>query len=683
MTPTKISSLFFAALLTTALTTALALTLRSWGKPVAIDYTGPLGEWPVYGGEPGGSRYSPLTQITPDNVENLKVAWVYHTQGQANDTNDGDNPDAKHTSFSATPILDNNTLYFCSGLGRAFAINAETGAEIWVHDAKPPKMENAWNHVCRGVALWKDPKPQNAICSRRIFMGVLDGTMVGLDATTGKPCEDFGKHGVINLSDELGDVRTGELYMTSPPTVINDLVIPGALVTDNQRINSPGGVIRAWDVHTGQVRWAFDPVPPGAPSPQALGAPAEQKYHRGTPNAWSIFSIDQKRNLIFIPFGGAGPDFIGGHRKRFGFDLDYYANSVVALDAANGQVVWHFQVVHHDLWDYDIASQPVLIDIKKKGAQGEEIIPALAQATKIGHLFLLNRETGQPLYPVEERAVPQTSVPGEYTSPTQPFPTFPKPLHPHSITPDDAWGFTFYDRGACREKIAAADNQGIFTPPSLNHFIEYPGVAGGQNWGSLAYDPKRQLLVMPQNYVVAFNQLIPRDDQSKTKGNTKDDSHYLGYSPNEGTPYVTKHEILLSPFGVPCIAPPWGTLFAIDLASGEKLWEKPFGTTRDMVPGLSLIPFGLNFGMPSAGGPLTTETGLVFIGATMDNYIRAYHIETGEELWRGRLPAGGQATPMTYRVRKDGKQYVVIAAGGHAIMRTTLGDSLMAFALPD
>jgi len=629
------------------------------------------GGWPVWGGDPGGTRFSPLTQVTPANVGELAVAWEYHT---------GDtsvlHPDAPPSSFLATPVLHDNTLYFCSGLSRAFAVDAETGEERWVFDSKP-RLGSPWTAKCRGVALWQDRDVRaGAPCRTRVFMGTLDGRLVAIDASTGKACEDFGAHGAVDLRQGLGVVTNGEMAMTSPPLVIHDLVVQGAMVMDNQRADSPGGVIRAWDARTGALRWAFDPVPPGAPSPEAIGAPAGQRYHSGTPNSWGIASADVERDLVFIPFGSPGLDFVGGHRNKQGFDRAYYANSVVALNATTGAPVWHFQVVHHDLWDYDVAAQPVLIDIEKGG----ERVPALVQATKMGHLFILNRETGEPLYPVEERPVPQTTVPGEYTAPTQPFPTFPQPLHPYGVSPDDAWGFTFYDREACREKIEAADNEGIFTPPALDrHTIEFPGVAGGQNWGGLAYDPVHNLLVMPQNYVVAFNMLLRRDQVTLDS----EDFRAFDYSPNLGTPYVVKHEILLSPFGVPCIAPPWGTLLAVSLDTGEKTWEVPFGTPRDMVPGLSWFPFFPEMGFPSAGGPIVTDSGLVFIGGALDNYIRAYDVRDGVELWRHRLPAGGQATPMTFRGATSGRQFVVIAAGGHSTMRTTLGDTLVAFTLPE
>lgn len=648
----------------------LTLALTGCDQAVDIDHHGPVAGWPVVSGDSHGQKFSPLTQITADNVAELELQWEYHTGDYP-----AKRPEMPRTAFSATPILDNDTLYFCSGLSRAFAVDARSGKEQWVYDSKTV-FDGVWGGVCRGVALWKEKEEAEGACARRIFMGTLDGRLVGLDADTGKPCEDFGNQGIIDLSEGLGGVEPGEYHMTSAPTVFKDMVIQGALVWDNHRVDAPGGVIRAWDVRTGKLRWAFDPVPPDAPTPQQLGAPAEQLYHRGTPNAWGLFAVDAERELLFIPFGGSSPDFIGGHRNKNGFDADYYANSTVALNANTGDVQWRFQTVHHDLWDYDIASQPLLLDYEKNG----ETIPALAQATKIGHLFLLNRITGEPLFPVEERTVPQTTVPGEYTAATQPFPTFPKPLHPHGLTAADAWGFTFYDRNACKRKIEAADNRGMFTPPALNrHNIAYPGVAGGQNWGGLAYDAKRRLLVMPQNHVVAYNKLIPREQEIDTSVNTE----YLGYSPNTGTPYIVQHEILLSPFGTPCSPPPWGTLLALSLDSGNKTWEVPFGTTRDMVPGLSALPFGLNLGLPSAGGPIITESGLVFIGAALDNYLRAYDIKSGKELWRARLPAGAQATPMTYRLDRNGKQYVVIAAGGHSSMMTKLGDSLMAFALPD
>jgi len=630
------------------------------------------GGWPVHGGDDGGRRYSPLEQIDTDNVGRLQLAWEYRT-GDSSELLENVIP----SSFLATPVLHDNTLFFCSGLGRAFAVDAETGEERWVFDTRSDIRGDSTGK-CRGVTLWHGDRhlPRGAPCRSRVFMGTPDGRLAAIDAETGRACTDFGEDGFVDLRQGMGAVPHREMRMTSPAVVVGDNVVQGAMVLDNERIDSPPGVIRAWDARTGGLRWAFDPVPPGAPAPAELGAPPDQQYHLGTPNAWTLLSADVKRGLVFVPFGSPGLDFIGGHRRRDGFDVDHYANAVVALRADSGEVVWSFQAVHHDLWDYDLPAQPVLIDIERDGAS----VPALVQATKMGHLFILHRETGRPLFPVEERPVPQTDVPGEYTAPTQPFPTFPEPVHPHGITEDDAWGFTFYDKAACREKIAAARNEGIFTPPTVDrYFIQYPGVAGGQNWGGLAFDARNNALVMPQNHVVTHNRLIPRGEAPPDiAGNEMG-----GFSPARGSPYIVQHEILLSPFGTPCVAPPWGTLLSVSLESGKKTWEVPFGTPRDMVPGLSWFPWFPALGFPSAGGPLVTAGGLVFIGASLDNYLRAFDAADGRELWRARLPAGGQASPMTFLGERSGRQYVVIAAGGHAYMRTDLGDSLRAYRLGD
>ena len=614
--------------------------------------------WPTYGGDPGGTRYSPLTEISAANVGDLEVAWTYHTGDFA-----GVRPGAEKTAFQATPILQGDTLYFCSPLSRIFALDAETGEERWVYDAKP-RLESDMTLTCRGVAYWAAGEAEG-VCSARVFMGTLDNGLVAVDAATGAPCADFGEAGRVDLDRGLGEIEPGETYMTSPPTVIGDVVVTGAMVRDNRRIDAPGGVIRGFDVRTGALRWAFDPVPPGVPPLEPVDG--EPRFHRGTPNAWSILSADPERGLVFVPFGNPSPDFAGGHRNGF----DYYGSSTVALDAATGKPVWRFQSVHRDLWDYDVASQPTLLEVEKGG----RAIPAVAQPTKMGHLFLLDRETGEPIFPVEERPVPQTDVPGETTSPTQPFPTFPKPLHPHRLEPDDAFGFTPWDRGACREQIETLRNEGIFTPPSLGGSIQYPGVAGGANWGSLAHDPERRVVVLNQNFVAQVHRLIPRE----TGVRPEEADLHMGISEMAGTPYLIDQSVLVSPFGVPCIPTPWGVLMAVSLESGEKLWEVPFGTTRDMVP---FFPIGFDFGLPSMGGPMVTKSGLVFIGAAMDAYLRAYSTLTGELLWQDRLPAGGQATPMTYRVRPGGRQFVVIAAGGHGTLGTVPGDAVVAYALP-
>jgi quinoprotein glucose dehydrogenase len=423
-------------------------------------------------------------------------------------------------------------------------------------------------------------------------------------------------------------------------------------------------VVRAFDARSGALLWGFDPVPPGTPPlrPAADGTP---RWHRGTPNAWAPFSADAERGLLFVQTGNPSPDFYGGVRNG----IDHYGSSVVALHAETGRVAWRFQTVHHDLWDYDLGAQPTLLDVERNGVR----VPALVQGTKAGHLFVLHRETGQPLYPVEERPVPASDVPGEASAPTQPFPTHPEPIHPHRFGPEDAFGITPWDRGVCRDKIAALRNEGVFTPPSLRGSLLYPSTTGGINWGGVALDPARGLLVVNLSRVAQSLTLVPTAEPiDRTQGGPS----VRTVQEQEGTPYRAALELLVSPLGIPCSPPPWGTLVAVDLGSGAVRWERPFGTTRDQ----ALLP--LEFGLPSAGGPIVTAGGVVLIGAAMDSYLRAYDVESGAELWRHRLPAGGQATPMTYRLGPEGRQFVVIAAGGHGTLGTRRGDSLVAFAIP-
>ena len=647
---------------------ALLLLLNATGcsEPAPIDYSGPIAQWTAYGGDSGGSRYSQLSQISTRNVTDLEIAWEYHT----GDVDDGTET-VLGTAFQATPILVGNTLYVCTPRNRVIALDPNTGEERWVFDSKV-NTDGMYLVTCRGVSHWLDTQLANGEpCREKIYMGTLDARMIALDAKTGKLCEGFGENGAIDLSEGIGNRHPGEYGVTSPPALVNGLLITGTMVLDNIRVDAPGGVIRGYDAHSGELRWSWDPMPPGETHLETTDeSGALVRYRRGTTNAWSVLSVDRRLNLVFVPTGNTAPDYYGGTREG----LDYYSSSIVALDARTGAVRWHFQTVHHDVWDYDVSAQPVLFDFPRNG----ELIPALAQATKLGHIFYLNRATGEPLFPVEERAVAVTGVAFEVLSPTQPIPTKPPPLHPHNLTPDDAWGLTPWDRGKCREKIAALSFSGPFTPPTTEGWLQYPSYFGGTNWGSLAVDAPRRLMIVNTSRVAAELILIPRKEADAELAQEARTREGPDNEPQAGTPYAVRRDFLRSPFGVPCSPPPWGTLVGIDYASGDVRWEVPLGTTEDLAP----VPIPWRLGTPNQGGPIVTAGGLVFIAATMDDYLRAFNTETGEELWKGRLPAGGQATPLTYRTSATDKQFVVIAAGGHAMMQTTLGDSVVAFALP-
>jgi quinoprotein glucose dehydrogenase len=647
---------------TLAASLLLILPLIGCGPPAELDYSGPLAQWPEYGGDKGGLSYSPLTQITAANADRLEVAWVH----RSGDFSDGSGEFSK-TAFQVTPIVIDDALYYCTGFNRVFALDAETGSERWVFDPglRARRLKGPYSLTCRGVAYWAGTGLQDVgACSKRIFTGTIDSQLIAVDAATGRPCSDFGEGGRVDLREGIGDAPPWEYYVTSPPLVIGDLVVLGALVSDNLRTDAPSGVVRAFDARSGELRWAWDPVPPGwsERDDQAAGP----HYQSGTPNVWSIMSADPERGLVFVPTGNASPDTYAALRNG----LDYYASSVVALDAGSGRVKWFFQTVHHDVWDYDVASQPALFQIEGVGGGG----PALAQATKMGHIFLLDRETGEPLYPVEERPVPQEPVAGETLSPTQPFPTHPRPLHPAQLTPDDAWGFSFIDRRHCAELIAQYRSEGIFTPPSLQGSVQYPGSAGGITWGGVSIDPVNGILYANQMRAAQVVWLIERGEFAKLDPEAV---HYPDeLYPQAGTPYGLKKAALLSNFGAPCNPPPWGTLTAVDLRSGEVLWESTLGTTRDQAP----WPLWLAYGAPNLGGSIVTAGGVVFVAATTDKFLRGFDARTGEEIWTQRLPFTGNSTPMTYRLRRDGRQYLVIAAGGHGWSES--GDALMAFALP-
>jgi len=625
--------------------------------PVEIDRSGPVAGWPHVGGDLGGGRYSPLTQITRENVGSLVEAWRYES-GDVTPT----------TSLQVTPILVDDALVLCTPRNQIVSIDAETGRERWRFDAKPD-LAGIYNPLCRGVAHARiESGGPGAACTSRIFFGTLDARLMAIDAATGEPCRDFGEDGTVDLRVGLGDLRTAEYYMTSPPLVVAGNVVTGAWVTDGQRVDAPGGVVRAFDQRTGRLVWAFDPVPPDRKPVTAADVAAGAEYTRGTPNVWTLLSADEESGLVFLPMGNAAPDHYGGERQG----LDYYSSAIVALDARTGERRWHFQTVHHDLWDYDIASQPVLYTHPGPGGGR----PALAQATKMGHVFLLDRLTGEPIFPVEERPVPQGGVTSEVVSPTQPFPTRPPPLHPHALPEEDVWGLTPIDRAECRKLVASLRNDGIFTPPSYEGTIVFPGLGGGVNWGAVSVDAERGRLVVNSMRNPFIVRIVPREEAEGTLEGTD----LVGAQPQEGTPYVVVRAPLLSSWGMPCTPPPWGQLTSIDLATGEIEWQRPLGHLQELAPAFGRF---FEWGTPNQGGPIQTAGGVVFVGATMDRTFRAFDAATGEMLWSAELPASGHATPMTYRVGEDGRQYVVIAAGGHFPLGSPSDDAIVAYALPE
>jgi len=609
-------------------------------------------EWPNYGNDPGGMRYSPLTQINRDNVSKLKVAWVYHT----GDVSDGKKY-PRRSEFESTPIFIDGTLYLSTAFNRVVALDPASGKERWTFD---PKINLGSRYseglMNRGVSTWLDTgRKPHAECRRRIFLATIDARLIALDAASGKPCRDFGDAGQLDLTRGIVNIiRAGEYEETSPPAIIDDLVVVGSAIADNDRVDSPSGLVRAFDGRTGELRWKWESLP-------ATLAPT------GAGNVWSMISVDAERNLVFVPTGAPSPDYHGA--KRPGDDK--WANSVVALRGKDGRFVWGFQLVHHDLWDYDTASQPLLATLHRNGSD----VPVVIQGNKTGNLFVLDRETGVPVFKVEERAVPQSDADEERTSRTQPFPVAPPPLVRQQLSADDAWGTNDAERNACRERLQRLRSNGIFTPPSVQGTAAIPGNLGGMNWSSGAFDPQRQLFVTNVNNLAMEVHLIPRDqylpqEQAAEAGKFRGD-----VSPQHGTPYGMSRQAIVSPMGLPCLPPPWGELVAVDLSKGTIRWHVPLGTAVKLEG--KTIPVG---GTPNLGGPIVTAGGLVFIGSSMDDSFRAFDVDTGRVLWSVPLPAGGQATPMTFE--ENGGQYVVISAGGHGKLGTTLGDSVIGFTLP-
>src|SRR5579863_7412455 len=600
--------------------------------------------WPTYGNDAGGTRYSAAAQIDRSNVDKLRVAWTYRTGALEQSMRL-----IRKAAFEATPILVDGKLFLSTPYNHVIALDPGTGAKLWEYDPGVDLERNYSEVSSRGVSAWRDANGKaGKECRLRIFVGTLDARLIALDGATGKLCGEFGANGTVDLNKDAATQTdwTGGYQVTSPPAIFRDLVIVGSSIADNWRVDTGRGIVRAFDARTGKLRWMWDPIP--------WSKKAEP--HTGAGNAWSVISVDAEHDLVFVPTGSAAPDYFGGIRKGD----NKWANSVVALRASTGEFVWGFQVVHHDLWDYDVAPQPTLFTWK-------DGTPAVVINTKMGHVFVLNRLTGAPLLPVEEKKVPQTDIAGEQSWPTQPF--SPISLVPEKFEAADVWGLTPEDVKFCRDRIEESRNEGIFTPPSLKGTVVAPGNVGGVNWGSAAYDPQRHLMFANTNRLVAWAKLIPREKYEDETHGTQNNRIFGEFGDQTPSPYGMYRTFLFSPSKTPCNAPPWGTTMAVDLFSGKILWDVPLGT---MIPGKET-------GSINLGGPMATAGGLVFTAAAIEPVVRAFDSESGKELWKYEMPASGQATPMTYVVK--GRQYLVIAAGGHGKMHSKQGDWVLGFAL--
>jgi quinoprotein glucose dehydrogenase len=618
--------------------------------------------WPAYGGDEGGTRYSKLTQISPANVGDLRVAWIFRTGELGQGVKDWN-----RSAFEATPILYDGTLYLTTSSTDVVAVDAANGNLRWRHSSESRKDLHYSDGVSRGVSLWVDvASDRAALCHARIYAPTLDGRLLALDAASGKSCADFGEGGAVNLLEGVrSQFKEGDEWrnylVTSPPAILDGKVIVGSSIGDNRAVLEELGSVRAFDARSGKLVWSWDPIPRDDSNPVYKEWSPESTKTASAANAWAPLSVDAARHLVFVPTGSASPDFFGGERPGD----NRWANSVVALDGDTGRLKWGQQLVHHDLWDYDVGSQPTLAELVHDGKH----VAAVIQATKTGFLYTFDRDSGAPIFPIVEKPVPQDAVPGEHPSPTQPYPVAPPALTRQvRVTPDDAWGVAWFDTHACRKRIESYRSEGIFQPPSLKDSIMQPGNAGGSNWGGIAFDPRRQLAVantMNLPFVVA---LIPRANlhEQAISENYKD----FEFARQEGTPYGMRRTAFKSGVGIPCVKPPWGMLTGVDMEHGTIKWQIPLGDTPYI---------HLNLGMPGLGGPIVTASGLVFIGASLDDRFRAFDTDTGKLLWDVKLPAGGQATPMTYSL--GGRQYVVIAAGGYK-GDSTRGDYVVAYALP-
>lgn len=609
------------------------------------------GDWVAYGHDPQGTRYSPLTQIKPENVARLKPAWTFHT----GDVSDIGNKDGR-SGFETTPLVIEGRLYLTTPFNRVIALDARNGKQLWSYD---PDIDHNLPYgdglINRGLAAWRAPGRLRE-CGLRLFEATLDARLLALDARTGRPCGEFGRGGSVNLRD-VANYREGHYHMTSPPVVLDGVVVVGSAINDNERVEMPSGVVRGYDARSGKLLWKWNPVRrPAGISPDA--------WRTGAGNAWSVMTADPERHLIYVPTGSASPDYYGGLRPGD----NRWANSVVALDPRTGRLVWGFQLVHHDLWDYDTAAAPLVTTLPLNGKP----TPALIAGNKTGMIYVLDPSTGKPVLPIEERPVPQSSVPGERTSPTQPFPATIPPLVRQTLAADDVWGLNDSDRAACAKELGEARTLSIFTPPRVRPGLAVPGNIGGINWSGFAWDVQRHRLIVAVSNLPYRTQLVEAGAGNGARADFRGETGL-----QRGAPYAIARTPFKSPSGMPCVPPPWGELVAVDLAQGKVAWRTPLGSMDEVWPGIGKVAPG----SVMLGGPIVTASGLIFVGGTIDRRFHALSAETGKELWSAMLPASAHAQPITYSV--DGRQYVVVAAGGSAVIsEEALSDTLIAYALP-
>ncbi|WP_201594580.1 glucose/quinate/shikimate family membrane-bound PQQ-dependent dehydrogenase [Psychrobacter vallis] len=672
------------------------------GDPLSNGQQTPDGEWSAYGRTDYGQRYSPLTQITTDNVKDLELAWQIQT-GDVKGPND-----VGETTYQATPLKIGNALYLCTPHNWVMALNADSGETLWKFDPKVEKNLQRQHQTCRGVSYYAGQSGTNSTppvannetssttnntavsnktaatsdmmvqkiagntfenaskqCDAKIFIPTSDAKLYALDPNTGQRCQDFGEDGALDLMHNMPFTQAGYYYSTSPPIVVGNTIVVAGAVNDNYDVNSPSGVIRAYDVNTGELLWNWDSGDPDNTAPFDVNDPT-QTYKTSSPNSWAIASADEELGLVYFPMGNRTPDQLGSYRNAA---EEKYATSVVALDINTGEARWVQQFVHHDLWDMDTPAQPTLLDLDT----ADGVQPALVVPTKQGDVYVLNRATGEPIVPIKEREAPQGYlIAGEHAAPTQPYSGLS--FEPPMLKEKDMWGASLIDQMMCRIEFNQLNYDGRYTPPSTNGSIVYPGNFGTFNWGGIAVDPENGVMFGMPTYLAFTSKLIPKE----TLGDVETNKGEQGVNANEGADYAVEMGPFLSPLGVPCQQPPWGTIAGADLATGEIAYQRKNGTVQDLSP----IPLKLELGVPGIGGPIITKGGLAFLSAATENNFRAYDLKNGDVLWNVRIPAGGQATPMTY-LNSKGEQMVVLVAGGHGSVGTTIGDYVMAYKLSD